>query len=497
MQKEKALQSFNKKYADSFTPYPKSIRALKDGFVFMAKKEKEKFLILMEKSSIGRFQADVIGKIEVDSTAITVKVAGLTHHNLIQLREFFPFLSPSPASLKKSFGTGDRLGIATPAHLRAFEGKDIFPVLAQQSVRENERTGRSFERVLDDAIWGCFETGYEGRFGADADHVKKIEDLKEAVECGYTMFTIDPSDFVRDDIFNLKEEEREKLYSLLPEKKELEKCYLEKSYNIKGKNLSFDRKSLRDISLIYCKALQHVVKCYRFLDEHKKGGFDFEVSVDETSLPTSFLAHIFIVEELHREKVDFQNLALRFVGEWQKGIDYIGDVEKFGKEVSLHAKIAKHLGGYKLSLHSGSDKFSVYPVFAEKTEGKFHIKTSGTSYLEAIKVIARKNPSLYREIHLFALKNFEKDKASYHVTTDLSLVPDIDKILDKNLETLLENPNSRQLIHITYGSVLNAKDKKGEYLFKDRIYRTLFRYEDEHHSQVSSHIKKHLDLLEI
>jgi len=80
MQKEKALQSFNKKYADSFTPYPKSIRALKDGFVFMAKKEKEKFLILMEKSSIGRFQADVIGKIEVDSTTLTVKVAGLTHH---------------------------------------------------------------------------------------------------------------------------------------------------------------------------------------------------------------------------------------------------------------------------------------------------------------------------------------------------------------------------------------------------------------------------------
>jgi len=207
-----------------------------------------------------------------------------------------------------------------------------------------------------------------------------------------------------------------------------------------------------------------VVKCYEFLKSCKKEDFDFEVSVDETLLPTSPLAHIFIVEELHREKVDFQNLALHFVGDWQKGIDYIGDVEEFARELSLQASLAKNFGGYKLSLHSGSDKFSVYPVFAEKTGGLFHIKTAGTSFLEAVKVVARKNPSLYRQLHRFALERFERDRASYHVTTDISRIPDVDKIPDDKLENLLEHPDSRQLIHITYGSILTAKDREGKFL---------------------------------
>ena len=92
------------------------------------------------------------------------------------------------------------MGIATPAHIQAFKDKDVFPVLAQQSVREMARTERNWQKVLDDAIWGCFEAGYEGPFGADADHVKEIKDLKDAADCRYTMFTLDPSDYVRKDL---------------------------------------------------------------------------------------------------------------------------------------------------------------------------------------------------------------------------------------------------------------------------------------------------------
>lgn len=497
MNENKILQDFKRKFGNKFIPYPQSIRQLNRGFVFMVRGNREKFLILVEKFPINRFQGDIIGEIGVEPRNFTVKLAELTHKNLVQLKEIFPYLSPSTCGIRTSFGTGDRLGITTPAHLRAFKGKSIFPVLAQQSVRENSRTERDFQEVLDDAIWGCFEAGYRGPFGADADHVKKIEDLKEAVDCGYTMFTLDPSNYVRDDIPRLSEREKNRLYDLLPEKKELERRYLNKTYFIEGEKLHFDERSFRDVVLTYFRALQHVVRCYEFLKNYKKGDFDFEVSVDETSVPTSPLAHIFIVEELHREKVDFQNLALHFVGDWQKGIDYIGDVEKFSQELSLHTSLAKKFGGYKLSLHSGSDKFSVYPVFAEKTEGLFHIKTAGTSFLEAIKIIAKKNPPLYRKLHHFALERFEKDRASYHVTTRISRIPDVDKIPDDKLENLLEHPDSRQLIHITYGSILAARDEEGKFLFRDGIYETLFNHEDEYYEEVSKHIERHLKLLEI
>jgi hypothetical protein len=207
------------------------------------------------------------------------------------------------------------------------------------------------------------------------------------------------------------------------------------------------------------------------------------------------LAHLFIVLELQRRGIDFQNLALHFLGDWQKGIEYIGDVKQFAKEFSLHAAIAKKIGGYKLSLHTGSDKFSVYPIFAQGTEGLCHIKTAGTSWLEEAKVIAMKDSALYREIHRFALENFEKDRASYNLTTDLSRVPDIDTISDDELINLFKQNDSRQLIHITYGSILRAKDSEGKYLFKDRIYQTLFRYEEDHYCEVYNHIRRHLELL--
>lgn len=460
----------------------------------MVRADEGKYLILLEESATPWLEAEILGKIEIVDKRVIVKCATLTHQNLTRLTEFFSSLLPSPAGFKKSFGTGDRLGIATPAHIQAFEGKNIFPVLAQQSVRENTRTGKNFQKVLDNAMWGCFQAGYEGGFGADADHVKKLENLKEAVDCGYTMFTVDPSGFVRDDIFELTEEEKNNLYTSLPARKRLERRYLGKSCVVAGKKLQFDKRSLRDICLTYYEALQHAINCYKFLDDYKRNSFDFEVSVDETLLPTSFLAHIFIAQELHREEVEFQSLALRFAGDWQKGIDYIGDVEEFSRQLYLHTKITEDFGGYKLSLHSGSDKFSVYPVFAEKTEGRFHVKTSGTSYVEAMRVIAKKEPSLYRQIHNFALEKFDKDKASYHTRVDFSRIPDIDKFSDRELESLLEKPDLRQLIHVTYGSVLSVKEENNS-LFRDRIYEVLFKYEKEHQRRISSHIDKHLKLL--
>ncbi|MCK4240799.1 MAG: hypothetical protein KAX30_04190, partial [Candidatus Atribacteria bacterium] len=354
---------------------------------------------------------------------------------------------------------------------------------------------RNWQKVLDDAIWGCFEAGYEGKFGADADHIKRIEDLRKAVNCGYTMFTLDPSDFIRKDISKLSEKGKNNLYNLNPEKKDLENLYLNKTYFLDDQKLTFNENSLQILILIYFDALKHVVKCFNFLKDYKKSDFDLEISVDETPTITTPLAHLFVVLELKRRGVDFQNLALHFLGDWQKGIDYIGDVDKFAQEFSLHTGIAKKMGGYKLSLHSGSDKFSVYPIFAQKTEGLYHIKTAGTSWLEAVKVIAMKEQDLYREIHRFALENFEKDRASYNLTTDLTRIPDISKLSDDELVNLFKDEDSRQLIHITYGSILRAKDSKRKYIFKDRIYQALFRYEEDHYRELSNHIKRHLELL--
>ena len=93
------------------------------------------------------------------------------------------------------------------------------------------------------------------------------------------------------------------------------------------------------------------------------------------------------------------SLAPRYIGDFEKGVDYKGDVAALERSLRDHAAIAEMLGPYKLSLHSGSDKLSIYPALARATKGRFHVKTAGTSYLEALRVVARHDAGLFRRGH--------------------------------------------------------------------------------------------------
>jgi hypothetical protein len=109
-----------------------------------------------------------------------------------------PWLSPRPLPASTSAGFGDRLGLATPGHVRALRaaGGSITPVFAQQSIREMTRAARSPQAVLDDATWGSFEGGWRDGQGADADHLKTADDITACAAAGFTMFTIDPGEHV-------------------------------------------------------------------------------------------------------------------------------------------------------------------------------------------------------------------------------------------------------------------------------------------------------------
>src|SRR5579871_6156718 len=117
------------------------------------------------------------------------------------------------------------------------------------------------------------------------------------------------------------------------------------------------------------------------------------------------------------------SLAPRYIGDFEKGVDYKGDVAALERSLRDHAAIAELLGPYKLSLHSGSDKLSMYPALARATQGRFHVKTAGTSYLEALRVVARHDPKLFRRIVEFARNHYDRDKATYHVSATLASAP--------------------------------------------------------------------------
>src|SRR5699024_7549224 len=223
---------------------------------------------------------------------------------------------------------------------------------------------------------------------------------------------------------------------------------------------------------------------------------DFEMSIDETLTPTSPEAHFFVANELIDGGVEITSLAPRFCGEFQKGIDYIGDIEQFEREFNAHFAISEHFD-YKISVHSGSDKFSIFPIIGDITKRRYHLKTAGTNWLEAMRVIAKNDPALYRDIHSFALDNLDKAKAYYAIGADLDKVPDLNTLSDDELPALFDKPDSRQVIHITYGLILQEKDKDGQYVFRDRLYEIWNTHEDDYANLLVGHIGKHLTTLGI
>ena len=121
--------------------------------------------------------------------------------------------------------------------------------------------------------------------------------------------------------------------------------------------------------------------------------FELELSIDETRQPTSLAEHYIIADQFRQQGSQLISIAPKFIGDFEKGVDYKGDLGELERSLADHAALARELGPYKLSLHSGSDKLSLYPILARTTNGCFHVKTAGTSYLEALRVVARHDES--------------------------------------------------------------------------------------------------------
>ncbi len=395
---------------------------------------------------------------------------------------------PTPLHLTPSFGFGDRLGLATPGHIASVKGTKFAPIFAQQSVRENARTGRTPQQVVDDARRAVEAAKWDAPWGADADHLKTVDDLPPFVEAGYTFFTVDPGEHVdnsadTDSVDTLKK----KVASVNWD--ELSALYLNQNgEQVWGK---FYAETLMRATVKYGKAIQHAVMMFnriselsshRTLGEGQGEGFDFEVSVDETDSPTTPLEHFFIANELTRLGVKFTSLAPRFIGRFEKGVDYIGDLTALDVELAKHAAVTSHFGTYKLSLHSGSDKFSVYPLIAKHWGERIHVKTAGTSYLEALRVLAKHEPDLFTKIYSLGRECYETDKKTYHVSAELNLLPNTE-----DLPSLLEDFHAREVLHVTFGSAIGK--------FGVELKDELVKHETAYDNGLKTHFDKHLSLL--
>ncbi len=416
----------------------------------------------------------------------------LTPANAAVLREKLPWLNPSPLGLRTSAGFGDRLGVATPGHVMAAERyPGIAPIFAQQSVRENARTGRTPQQVMDDAMWSLFQMDWRAPWGADADHLKTPADADTFIDAGFTFFTIDPGDHVDNDAHTAPPDVVSAKFAALPwnalddTPEAMCNRYCRQTFAVGNFTLAFDQETVERAGAKYGRALAHTARMYRHIAARMANrAFDLEVSVDETETPTSPEEHLFVALELRRLGAQWVSLAPRFVGRFEKGVDYIGDISTFTDAFARHAAVARTVGPYKLSLHSGSDKFSIYGIAARLTGGLVHLKTAGTSYLEALRTAAQVAPTFFREIFAFCIGRYETDRATYHVSARLANVPAPESLADADLPDLLDQFDARQVLHVTFGSVLDT--------YRDPLMALLDDHATVYETLLDHHFQRHL-----
>lgn len=402
----------------------------------------------------------------------------LTHENRVALNRLLPYTKPSAFGREAtSIGLGDRLGVVGPAQLKAIDGTRLKPVLAQQSMREMKLTGRTFDDVIDAASWAVFQYGWKKEWGADGDHLKNAEDISAAVCAGCSMITLDCSEALNrpDGRADAQKDETVRQYR--------------NDSALHALGIPVSEAMMREVMRVYDGAIALAKQVWETVLAPAGWRIDFEISLDETAETTTYLAHYYVASELEKSGVEVNSLAPRFVGEFHKGVDYRGDLQAFAADIAMHARIADHFG-HKLSIHSGSDKFGVFPLIGAHTRGRFHLKTAGTNWLSAVRALAEREPELYRRMHAAALEHFVQARAYYEVHTDVTKIPDIASLPDSALPALFTADDSRQLIHITYGFLIGK-----EAPLRDEIFAALRKNRDAVDERVSSHIRAHVEAL--
>jgi len=473
---------------------PASLSRRGDELFFLARWERTLYLVRLSSSDPGSLGTRLDGSI-YNEGVFTLEVVDTGGLKTELLWRALPFTKPSRVGgYRKSFGTGDRLGLFTRSQASVFIDGDLVPVLAQQSMRELSLAKRSYRDVARSAAVGLLASGYRGPYGFDGDHLKSLAEIEEALDAGATLITVDLSRVLDTRGLTSGEEELETLYMELPaeERARMEGLYADSEIELESLSISFSRRSLKRAAVSYGSAIAFLRSAYELVKRKRVGdedGADLEVSIDEVPHDTKYAHHYFVAQELRSLAVPIASLAPKFCGSMEKAVEYDGNLEEFRENISIHGQIARLCGGYKISVHSGSDKFSIYPAIAEETHGTFHVKTSGTFWLEAVRTIAETDPPLFEKIFAAGMERFEELKERYRLSGEKCRIEKIEEREAKGYVDYLNQRDSRQMLHVSYGAVLVDSE------LRSRIYTSLLSNEERLSHHVSRHLRAHLDLL--
>jgi hypothetical protein len=256
--------------------------------------------------------------------------------------------------------------------------------------------------------------------------------------------------------------------------------YRERPIVLESGPLPFTEEDVLRATVKYGGAVAQIRRMAAHLERAVSWPVEIEIAVDETESPTTPFEHAWMALELRRLGISWVGMAPCFRGRFEKGIDFIGDAADFEADFALQADVARSLGPYKISVHSGSDKFSVYDAIVRRAGSLVHLKTSGTSYLEALRTVADLDIHLFAPMYGLAREGFAANQSSYHLSADLAKAPPVDAAGI----ALLDNPDARQILHVAYGPILHE--------YGSRIRELLTAHREDYAANLQRHFERHL-----
>lgn len=371
---------------------------------------------------------------------------------------------------KYSLGIGDRFNHQGKSQLRAIlkaknNGVDVTPVW-NKSNREHNIVHSEPEGTRVEADEAVRILEWEDTYCVDADHIN-LTNVDRFIDHA-DFFTLDVAMYIGNTPSPADVEEFIELCIVLGE-----------SVSIPGidEPIVINEDLLMSMAGKYLAAIKEAGKIYRHIVAAKGvGNFVTEVSMDEVETPQTPIDMFFILKMIANERIPAQTIAPKFTGRFNKGVDYVGDVDQFAKEFEQDLFVIDYAisefglpDDLKLSVHSGSDKFTIYPVMAgliKKHNKGIHVKTAGTTWLEEVIGLAISGDEgleVAKEIYTKALARKEELCAPYADVIDIddSLLPTPEEVSgwsgEKFGNTLRHipghpdyNSNFRQLIHVGY-----------------------------------------------
>ncbi len=369
-----------------------------------------------------------------------------------------------------SFGIGDRFAHQAASQLRAFQkleslGVSVTPVW-NKSNREHNFVGSEPQSVYDAAQAAIQKLGWSRAWHVDADHIQ-LATVDRFIACS-DFYTIDVADFIGKPA---SDAEIETFLKRHPE--------LVGSFELPGMEQGFrtDAEFVQRVARKYLTATRAAGEIYRYIAA-KRGEESMiaEVSMDETDAPQTPPELLVILAALADENIRLQTIAPKFTGRFNKGVDYVGDLPQFAREfnddLAVIAHAVRHYGlpaNLKLSVHSGSDKFSLYPIIREalqRTGAGVHVKTAGTTWLEEVIGLSEAGGDgleLAKEMYAYALDHVDELCAPYASVIDIdrSKLPSaavVARWTGAELASAIRhipghplfNANIRQLLHVSF-----------------------------------------------